>query len=152
MSTNPEVRSKMSAAQYKKWADPEYRERTQSAMKIACNTPEHREKVSKAQKIAQNRPEVKAKLSSAFSGLIFVNNGFYSKRVTASEAEQLIATGDWVRGRMSSGPRGPIKKLQNRVWINLSGKSKFVSESELQSYLDSGWSLGRGRLKKKTIK
>lgn len=143
----PEVRAKMSAAQYEKWSNPEYRARTQAAMKAACNTPEHKAKLSKIGKEVQNRPEVKAKLSSAFSGLIFINNGFYSKRVTAAEAEQLIATGDWVKGRMSHGARGPVKKLQDRVWINKDGASKFVEQSELQEYLDSGWKKGRGKLK-----
>lgn len=145
--SNPEVRAKMSEAQKTKWADPEYHARTQAAMKAACNTEEHRKNVSEAQKIAQNRPEVKAKLSSTFSGLIFVNNGIISRRVRSDEAEKMIATGEWVRGRMSHGPRGSVQKLQNRVWINLNGVSKFVDQSEVAVYSAEGWSLGRGRLK-----
>ena len=144
---SPEVRAKMSAAQYEKWSNPEYRARTQAAMKAACNTPEHKAKLSEVSKEVQNRPEVKAKLSSAFSGLIFINNGFCSKRVAATEAEQLIATGNWVKGRMSHGARGPVKKLQDRVWINKDSASKFVEQSKLQEYLDSGWVRGRGQLK-----
>lgn len=146
---SPEVRAKISAAQYEKWSNPEYRDRTQAAMKAACNTPEHKARMSEVGKEAQNRPEVKAKLSSAFSGLIFINNGFYSKRVTASEAEQLIATGEWNRGRLPSGARGPVKKLQDRVWINKEGVSKFVEQFELQEYLDAGWLLGRGKLNRR---
>ncbi len=146
---SPEVRAKMSAAQYEKWSNPEYRAKTQAAMKAACNTPEHKAKMSEVGKEAQNRPEVKSKLSSAFSGLIFINNGFYSKRVTAAEAEQLIATGEWSRGRLPSGPRGPVKKLQDRVWINKEGVSKFIEQAELQKYLDAGWLSGRGTLNKR---
>lgn len=147
--SSPEVRAKMSAAQYTKWADPEYRVRTQAAMKAACNTPEHKAKMSEVGKEAQNRPEVKAKLSSAFSGLIFIDNGVTSKRVTAAEAEQLIATGNWVKGRMSHGARGPVKKLQGRIWVNKEGISKFIEQSEIQEFLDSGWVPGRGKLNRR---
>lgn len=144
--SSPEVRAKMSEAQKTKWADPEYHAKTQAAMKAACNTEEHRKNVSEAQKIAQNRPEVKAKLSSAFSGLIFINNGFTSKRVNAAEAEKLIATGMWVKGRLSHGPRGPVKELQGRVWINKDGESKFVTAAESLTYFQLGWLPGRGKL------
>lgn len=146
---SPETRQKMSTAQYTKWADPEYRVRTQAAMKAACNTTEHKAKMSEVGKEVQNRPEVKAKLSSAFSGLIFINNGVTSKRVTAAEAEQLIATGNWVKGRMSHGARGPVKKLQGRIWVNKEGISKFIEQSEIPEYLDSGWVPGRGKLNRR---
>lgn len=142
-----ETRQKMSEASKVKWADPEYHARTQAAMKAVCNTEEHRKSVSEAQKVAQNRPEVKAKLSSAFTGLIFINNGTCSKRVTQAEAEQLISTGNWTKGRLRYGPRGPIAKLKGRVWVHKDLDSKFIEECELQSYLDSGWVRGRGRLK-----
>lgn len=146
--SSPETRRKMSEAQKTKWSDPEYHARTQAAMKAACNTDEHRKNVSDAQKIAQNRPEVKAKLSSAFTGSVFINNGFYSKRVTQAEAEQLIATGMWVKGRLSHGPRGPVKELQGRVWINKEGETKFVTAAESLTYFSLGWSSGRGKLKR----
>ena len=144
---SPETRQRMSEAQKTKWSDPEYHARTQAAMKAACNTEEHRKNVSEAQKVAQNRPEVKAKLSSAFTGLIFISNGSCSKRVTQAEAEQLIATGNWTKGRLCYGPRGPIAKLKGRVWVHKESDSKFIEKSELQSYLDSGWVRGRGKLK-----
>jgi hypothetical protein len=144
---SPEVREKMSEAQKTKWADPEYHARTQAAMKAACNTEEHRKNVSKAQKVAQNRPEVKAKISAAFSGLVFINNGVKNKRVKEAEVEHYVATGDWVRGKLPMGPRGPIDKLKNRTWIHKDGKAIMVPGIELQSYLDSGWVRGRGKLK-----
>lgn len=145
---SPEVREKMSEAQKTKWADPEYHARTQAAMKAACNTEEHRKNVSKAQKVAQNRPEVKAKISAAFSGLVFINNGVKNKRVKEAEVEHYVATGDWVRGKLPMGPRGPIDKLKNRTWIHKDGKSIMVPGIELHSYLDSGWVQGRGKLKR----
>lgn len=146
--SSPETRQKMSEAQKTKWSDPEYHARTQAAMKAACNTDEHRKNVSDAQKIAQNRPEVKAKLSSAFTGLVFINNGFCSKRVTQAEAERLIATGTWSKGRMCWGPRGPVDKLKGRVWVHKEAESKFIENSQLKSYLNSGWEKGRGKLKR----
>lgn len=142
-----ETRKKMSEAQYAKWANPEYRTRTQEAMKIACNTKEHRRNVSEAQKIAQNRPEVKAKISAAFSGLIFINNGIKNKRVKEAEAERYIATGDWVRGKLPTGPRGPIDKLKNRTWVHKEGKAIMIPGVEVQTYLANGWQKGRGKLK-----
>lgn len=144
---SPETRRKMSAAQKTKWADPEYHARTQAAMKAACNTEAHRKNVSEAQKVAQNRPEVKAKISAAFSGLVFINNGVKNKRVKEAEVEHYVATGNWVRGKLPTGPRGPIDRLKNRKWIHKGGKAIMVPEIELQSYLDSGWVRGRGRLK-----
>lgn len=147
---SPEVRAKMSKVQYEKWSNPEYKARTVANMKAACNTPEHKAKMSRINKEAQNRPEVKEKISKAFSGLIFINNGVTSKRVRAEEAEQLIATGNWVRGRMRYGPRSSVKKLQNRIWVNKDGISKFISEAELDDYLDAGWNKGRGPLPRKT--
>ena len=142
-----ETRKKMSEAQYANWSNPEYRLKTQQAMRLACNTEEHRKNVSEAQKIAQNRLEVKAKLSAAFSGLLFINDGKVSKRVSAAEADRLIATGEWVKGRLAYGPRGPIEKLQRKRWIHRNTESKFVDEDELQSYLADGWQKGRGKLK-----
>lgn len=144
---SPEVRKKMSEAQRIKWADPEYHSRKQAAMKAACNTEEHRKRVSEAGKIAQNRPEVKAKISAAFSGLVFINNGIKNKRVKEAEVEHYVATRDWVRGKLPMGPRGPIDKLKNRTWIHKDGKAIMVPGVELQSYLDSGWVRGRGKLK-----
>lgn len=144
---SPEVRKKMSEAQKTKWADPEYHARTQAAMKAACNTEEYRKHVSEVGKIAQNRPEVKAKISAAFSGLVFINNGVKNKRVKEAEVEHYVATGKWVRGKLPMGPRGPIDKLKNRTWIHKDGKAIMVPGVELQSYLNSGWVQGRGRLK-----
>lgn len=142
-----ETRKKMSEAQYAKWANPEYRLKTQQAMKLACNTEEHRKNVSEAQKIAQNRPEVKAKISAAFSGLVFINNGVKNKRVKEAEVERYLATGDWVRGKLPMGSRGPIEKLQRKKWVHRGTESRFVDEDELQSYLADGWQKGRGKLK-----
>lgn len=145
---SPETRQKMSEASRVRWADPEYHAKTQATMKAACNTDEHRKNVSDAQKIAQNRPEVRAKLSSAFTGLVFINNGFCSKRVTQAEAERLISTGTWSKGRMCWGPRGPVDKLKGRVWVHKDDESRFIENSQLKSYLDSGWEKGRGKLKR----
>ena len=102
--------------------------------------------MSEAQKIAQNRPEVKAKISKAFTGFIFINNGKVNKRVYEEEAQKLVDTGEWKRGKLSTGPRGPVTKLQGRVWIHKDSDTKFVDKQELQSYLDSGWVRGRGKL------
>lgn len=145
---SPEVRKKMSEAQSEKWNNPEFRERQLVAIREACNTPEHRKRISEAGKIAQNRPEVKAKLSAAFSGLVFINNGIKNKRVKESEVEHYVSTGNWVRGKLPMGPRGPIDKLKNRTWIHKDDKAIMVSGVELQSYLESGWERGRGKLKK----
>lgn len=146
-----ETRARMSEAQYAKWADPEYRMRTTAAMKIACNTAEHRKRVSDAQKIAQNKPERKAQQSEIFSGLIFINNGVISKRVKSEEVTQLIATGEWKRGRLAKGPgsRGSVAALRDRIWVHKDSESRFVPKAEVQSYLDTGWLLGRGKLNRK---
>lgn len=144
---SPETRQKMSEAQKTKWSDPEYHARTQAAMKAACNTEEHRKRVSEAGKIDQNRLEVKAKISAAFSGLVFINNGVKNRRVKEAEVEYYVATGNWVQGKLPMGPRGPIDKLKNRTWIHKDGRAIIVPGVELQSYLDSGWVQGRGKLK-----
>lgn len=134
-----------SKASKDKWADPEYKARVRASMKAAANTPEHRAKMSAVGIEVQNRPEVKAKLSASFKGLIFINNGTISKRVTEDEAQRLVATGEWRRGRLKpgKGSRGPIKSLQNRKWVHNSSESKFVPEAEYQSYLNQGWKPGR---------
>lgn len=144
---SPEVRKKMSDAQYEKWNNAEFRERQVMAIRTACSTSEYRQHVSEAGKIAQNRPEVKAKISAAFSGLVFINNGVKNKRVKEAEVERYVATGDWVRGKLPTGPRGPIDKLKNRTWIHKDGKAIMVPGVELQSYLADGWQKGRGKLK-----
>ena len=144
---SPEVRKKMSDAQHEKWNNTEFREKQVVAIRAACSTPEYRQHVSEAGKIAQNRPEVKAKISAAFSGLVFINNGVKNKRVKESEVERYVATGDWVRGKLPTGPRGPIDKLKNRTWIHKDGKAIMVPGVELQSYLADGWQKGRGKLK-----
>lgn len=146
---SPEVREKMSESQKTKWADPEYRVRMQATMKAVCNTEEYRKRVSEAGKVAQNRPEVKAKISAAFSGLVFINNGVKNKRVKEAEVEHYVSTGNWVRGKLPMGPRGPIDKLKNRTWIHKDGKAIMVPGVELQSYLDAGWVQGRGKLNKR---
>ena len=143
--SSAETRRKMSDAQYTKWADPEYRERVTKSMKVACNTPEHRKKVSEAQKVAQNRPEVKAKISKAFTGFIFINNGIVNKRVYEEEAQKLIATGEWRRGKLPMGPRK--NKSEPKIWIHRSDESKMILPTDLPQYQAVGWELGRGKLK-----
>ena len=143
--SSSETRLRMSTASKLKWADPNYKTRVRAAMKEAANQPERREALSTIGKETQNRPEVKAKIAAAFTGLIFVNNGIYSKRVTEEEALSLIATDSWVRGRLAKGKgsRGPVSKLQGRVWIHKEDSKKFVPRSELPSFLEQGWLRGR---------
>ena len=143
--SSSETRLRMSTASKLKWADPNYKTRVRAAMKEAANQPERREALSTIGKETQNRPEVKAKIAAAFTGLIFVNNGIYSKRVTEEEALSLTATDSWVRGRLAKGKgsRGPVSKLQGRVWIHKEDSNKFVPRSELPSFLEQGWLRGR---------
>lgn len=149
-----ETRAKMSEAQRQKWSDPDYRASTRLAIKEACNSEEHRKKLSEIGKEVQNRPEVKEKISRALKGLIFINNGFLNKRVSKEEAEVLIASGLWARGRIAlgKGSRGPVEKLKGRFWIHKDNQSKFILASELANYQSLGWELGRGSLPRKKVK
>lgn len=74
---------------------------------------------------------------------IFINNGFYSKRVTLDEAEKLIQTGEWVKGRLAFTHRGPMPQLKGRVWVNKNNEEKFIPGDELNTYLEKGWVKGR---------
>ena len=69
------------------------------------------------------------------------------RKVKEAEVERYLATGDWVRGKLPMGPRGPIEKLQRKKWVHKGTESRFVDENELQSYLADGWQKGRGKLK-----
>ena len=141
----PGIRSERSK---RNWEDPAIREKAMKAMKIACNTPEHRKKQSDTQQIIQNLPEQKEIRSKHFTGLLFINNGVKSIRVSKEEGDKLVATGEWVWGRRATGPRGHVEKLNNRKWVHtLAGDAKFVPEAEVADYLAQGWILGRGKLK-----
>jgi len=136
----PGVRSERAK---RNWEDPAIREKAIKAMKIACNTPEHREKISKRSKYYNNLPETKALVSKQFTGRLFINNGKQNKRVFKDDGDKLVATGEWVWGKLPMGPRGPVEKLRNRKWMHkLDGTCKTIPKDEVDDYLAQGWLLG----------
>ena len=130
------------------WEDPVARENRLRGIKLACTSPEYRKKCSEIQKIVQNSPEQKARLSQQFTGRKFINNGEQNKYVHEEECEQLLATGEWVLGRLPNKRKIVSEKFKNRKWVHkANGVRTLIQASEVDDYLAQGWILGRGELK-----
>lgn len=112
----------------------------------------------KSKKYYAEHPEARQHLSDLHKGRCFINNGVEERFVHPEEAEQLVALGTWdygmIKGRKKSeetkakmrGNCGKHLKGRKHMHNPITGETTQVKPEEIQTKLDEGWILGRGKI------
>lgn len=156
ITADPDYRAKMSDRMKDVWKDPNNREmyiqclytrqsdglnrkKVSDKLKEICADPEYKLRMSENQKRNWANPEYRTKVQAARQDRVWVSLENDEKLIHSSELAHWISLG-YSLGRCYTGS----SSTKNKVRIHLGKTSKFVDLSDLPTYLDQGWAVGRG--------
>lgn len=122
-------------------SDPDERKQISDKLKEVCSNPKYRKRMSDRQKENWGRIEYRQAVISKNQDRIWVHNNQSERWIHSHELASYLEQG-YLEGRLLSSMR---PTTAGKIRISRGSENKFVNPSELDSYLSSGWRLGKSK-------